>query len=500
MHNFLNTCGLALSVAWLSACGGADELADRQPNGFSNTPVVFNDVSARANSALDVRAELRGVNADGKNGVVRVSWSLTRAGSAALRSNTQVVLRELNDDRPGVVIDIMPVNEEDPSGRIDVPVNTQDDANLQWHLELDRADLQAVPDITAYSIVDLNTILKRDTTPLDQLVSVHVELVEESYTAANIDNRREHNFAVSVNGRLSLGPNPDSPEEILTKPASVTGLLDQGRQPFTLIESGVVDIESPLTVTAERKDPLVYLVMDASSSLATSECADDLYHAVSSTVITLAPAVNFEYRIFDTDVYEVESTLEFLPITGAASGSALYYALDTVVDDISQWEHADRDIFIIAYSDGLDLASWNHYNFPTRDDVVAHVGHRLGNLAEWHQSQNDRSLRTFLVGFDPRTGTEAEEMRFLASQGGGEYVQMNRDDCNASLAVQNTSGDAVKSKIQETFLSLTDHIRSVYYLNYSSQQTHGRSALALELKLSDNVNSTIQLPARPVEQ
>jgi len=264
---------------------------------------------------------------------------------------------------------------------------------------------------------------------------------------------------------LSLDSEPDVTGEIPTKSVSVTGLVENGLQPFTVIESGVVDSESPLTVTDERRDPLVYLIMDASSSLASSECADDVYHAVSSTVITLAPAVNFEYRIFDTEVYEVSSTLDFLPLAGNASGSALYYALDTVVEDISQWENADRDIFIIAYSDGLDLASWNHYDFASRDDVVSHVGYRLSNLVEQHQTNNDRSLRTFLVGFDPRTGSEAEEMLFLATQGGGEYVQMDRSDCNASLALQNSLDDSVQSKIKETF-----------------------------------VHSTIQLPALPIER
>lgn len=490
-------------LASLAACSGADNLSERVPNGFASAPITFNDAGitgVAGNVALDVRTELRGVNSDGENAIVRVSWSLTEAGFASLRPNSRIVLREYRNDTPTAVIDVKPVSEENPSGSIDVPVNTEEDTETQWFLELDRADLLAVPDITTHNIVNVGLILKRDTTPLDQLVSVNVQLVEDSYTATNIDNRREHNFSVSVSGRLNLGEKPDNPDEILTKSAFVTGLVDNGLQPFTIIESGVVDTESPLTVTDERKDPLVYLVMDASSSLLNSECADDLYHAISSTVITLAPAVNFEYRIFDTDVYEVESTLEFLPISGAASGSALYYALDTVVEDIAQWESPDRDIFIIAFSDGLDLASLNHYDFASRADVVTHVGRRLSNLASQHQTNNDRSLRTFLVGFDPRTGSEAEEMLFLATQGGGEYVQMNREDCNASLALQNSLEDSVQSKIRETFLSLTDHIRSVYHLNYSSQQTHGRSTLSLELKLTDMVNSTIQLPARPVEQ
>ncbi len=497
-------CGITLLVASLAGCGGADELSERIPNALAGTPVVFNDLgvinNSALNSALDVRTELRGVNSDGKNAVVRVSWALTDTGFAALKPNSRIVLRQFRNDTPTAVINIKPVSEDAPSGSVDVPVNTQSDSDTQWYLELDRANLLAVPDITTHSIVNVGAILKRDTTPLEQLVSVDVQLVEDSYTATNINNRREHNFALAVNGRLNLGQNPDNPDEMLTKPAFVTGLVDEGREPFTVIESGVVDTESPLMVTDERKDPLVYLVMDASSSLLQSECADDLYHAISSTVISLAPAVNFEYRIFDTDVYEVDSTLEFLPISGGASGSALYYALDTVAEDISKWEHSDRDIFVIAYSDGLDLASWNHYDFATRDDVVTHVGRRLSNLVQQHRDLNDRSLRTFLVGFDPRTGSEAEEMLFLATQGGGEYVQMDRDDCNASLALQNSQNDRVQSKIQETFLGLTDHIRSVYYLNYSSQQTHGRSSLAVELKLSDTVSSTIQLPARPVEQ
>jgi len=500
MRTLKKSCVAASLLALLAACGGADELNERIPTGVTDLPITLNDLGTIDVPALDVRTELRGVKSDGENAVVRISWSLTDAGAVALKPNSRIVLREFSDGAPRAAIEIKPVSDNAPSGSIDIPVNTSDDADTQWYLELDRANLLAVPEITTHNIVNVGSILKRDTTPLDDLVSVNLELVEGSYTAANIDGRREHDLTVSVSGRLGLGPNPDNPEEILTKAASVTGLVEDGMQPFTIIESGVVDTESPLTVVGHRKDPLVYLVMDASSSLTTSECADDLYHAISSTVLTLAPAVNFEYRIFDTDVYEVESTLEFLPITGNASGSALYYALDTVVEDIAQWENPDRDIFIIAYSDGLDLASWNHYNFATRDDVVSHVGRRLSNLVQQHETNNGQTLRTFLVGFDPRTGSEAEEMQFLATQGGGEYVQMDRGDCNASLALQNSRDDAVRSKIRETFLSLTDHIHSVYQLNYSSQQTHGLSSLALELKLSDMVNSTIQLPARLVDR
>ncbi len=489
----------AVLVAAMIGCGDSGGLSSRVPKGYSGAPEPLNDGVTISQPALNVRQELRGVNADGENAVIRVSWSLTDQGINALQPNSQVRLRAMRDDTPAEVIETQPVSEETPAGTIDVPVNTEADANTQWYIELDRANLTAVPGITNYSVLNLSHILSRNTTALDKLQSVELSLVPESYSAENIGNRREHEFTVAVSGELDIGPDPENSGENRTKSVFVTGLLKDGAQPFILRESGILDTESPLSVTDQRKDPLVYLVMDASSSMMDSECSDDLYHAISSTVITLAPSVNFNYRIFDNEVYEVESTLEFLPIEGEASGSALYYALDTVVADIEKWENRDRDIFIIAYSDGLDLASWNHYNFASRDAVVAHVGRRLHSISQQHFQFNGRTLKTFLMGFDPRTGSEAEEMYYLATRGGGEYIQLNRDDCNASIVLQNSDSDVVTDKIEETFLSLTDHISSVYHINYSSQQTHGHSQLSLELNLGDSLKHTLDLPPRPIE-
>ncbi len=484
----------------LIGCSGGDELADRVPSGDSGIPAVFHDeASAPKNPAVQVQQELRGVSADGETALVRLSWTLTREGLSALRPNSRIRLRSYRNKIPGDVIETQSVSAETPSGIIDVPVNTESDIDRNWYIELDRADLSAVPGVTGFTVLSLGDLLRRNTTPLDRLKSVELSLIEGSYSAETVNNRREHRLTVSVSGQLVRDPDPLNPSVELTQPVNVTGLLADNLQPFTMVESGVVDTESPLTVTDQRKDPLVYLVMDASSSLQESECLDDLYHAITSTVITLAQSANFEYRVFDNEVYEVDSTLEFLPFEGAASGSALYYALDTVVTDILEWENRDRDIFIIAYSDGLDLASWNHYDFANRDDVITHVGRRLRALAQEHHQINDRSLKTFLLGFDPRTGSEAEEMLYLATQGGGEYIRMSGDDCDASLALQNPGSDLVGERVKETFLALTDHIRSVYHLHYSSQQTHGRSSLSLQLRLSDAVNHTLDLPARPIQ-
>lgn len=496
----------AILLAALAGCGGSDELSNRVPNGFSSTSDVLDDGVSRVGPAFTARQELRGVSADAENAVVRVSWALTDDGMAVLRPNSRIRLRTFEDDIPGRVIETRAVNEDAPSGTFDMPVNTETDTETSWYLELDRADLTAVPGITGSSVLNLGDILRRNTTPLNDLRSIDIELLPDSYTAETMGNRREHNFSVNVKGLLEFDPDQfDSVEERITKEISVTGLLTAERQPFVLTEDGVDDGESPLTVTDQRKDPLVYLVMDASSSMQESECSDDLYHAVNSTVITLAPVANFNYRIFDNEVFEVDSTLEFLPIDGVASGSALYFALDTVVADILRWENRDRDIYIIAYSDGLDLASWNHYDFDSRDAVVTHVGRRLGALAQEHADTNGRELKTFLVGFDPMTGSEAEEMLYLATQGRGEYIQMSRDDCNSSLALQNSAGDVVGERIKETFQTLTNQIRSVYHFNYSSQQTHGKSVLQLTLDLTDSsevsdwVADSEILPPRPVD-
>jgi len=193
--------GLVL-LAVMAGCGGSDDLSSRVPNSIPADSAVLNDSGTISQSALNATYELRGVNSDGDAGVVRVSWSLTDSGFDTLRSNSRVRLRELRDGQPGRVIDSRAVSEESPSGVFDVPVDTTADIETRWRLELDRADLTAVPGITNFTVVNLESILRRSTTDLSRLRSVELSLVEDSYTAENIDNRREHNFSVSVAGHV----------------------------------------------------------------------------------------------------------------------------------------------------------------------------------------------------------------------------------------------------------------------------------------------------------
>jgi len=86
-------------------------------------------------------------------------------------------------------------------------------------------------------------------------------------------------------------------------------------------------------------------------------------------------------------------------------------------------------------------------------------------------------------------------MRYLARMGEGKYVQLNREDCVASASVATAETNPASRKITETFQSLTDHIRSVYHLNYSSQQTHGNTSLSLQLHIDDQLMDTLTLPA-----
>jgi len=488
----------AVCVALVAVLHGCDsDVVSRAPNGPTAADSgAFGDDAAFTHAALNVSTQLRGVNSDGRNAVVRVAWSVTAAGLQTLGGRSQVRLRNYTNGSATGVIASQPVSEDTSSGVFDIPVDVVEDTSTQWFLELDRAALSLVPNLSGFTVVNLEPILSRKTTPLDVVTQAELELVPDSYTADNVGGRREHNFSVHVKGRIPVN-DPNQPAHN-TKPVFVTGLVQNGNKPFRIIESGVEDIESPLSVTDDRKDPVLYLVMDVSSSVVQGQCWDDLQHAVSSTIINLAGATNLEYRIFDNEIYRIESTLDLLPISGEASGSALYHSLDRVVGELESWEHRDRDIFIIAFSDGLDLASWNHYDFASRQDVVTHVGRRLNGMALQHSFYNQREFKTFLVGFDPRTALEAQEMSYLALQGRGDYVQMNRDDCDPNVVINGASADPVESKITETFHSLSDHIRSVYHLNYSSQQTHGRSPISLQLHLGDTHMHTLELPERPV--
>jgi len=482
------------SIACQSGCDS--DIAERRSAGSNLSATGVLDDAANLQPALHVVTQLRGVSSNGRSAVVRVAWSLTEQGIESLSGRNQVRLRHYKNNSPGRVIATRAVSESEPSGEFDVPVDTSDDLHTKWLLELDRASLEAVPNLAAYSLVDLEPILARAETPLEDVTQAELALLPDSYTATNVAGRREHEFSVHVKGRIPI--NDENQPAHNTKPIFVTGLVQDESKPFRVIESGINDIESPLTVVDDRRDPILYLLMDVSASVVQGQCWDDLQHAVTSTIIHLADSVNLEYRIFDNEIYRIESTLDLLPLSGEASGSAIYHSIDRVLGEIEEWEHKDRDIFIIAFSDGLDLASWNHYDFESREAVIAHVGRRLSDVAWRHKRHNRRDLKTFLVGFNPRTDEEAREMNYLATQGQGSYVQMNRDDCDPVVALSNASTDPVRSKITETFHSLSDHIRSVYHLNYSSQQTHGRSSISLQLHLGDTLAHTLDLPARPL--
>jgi len=316
---------------------------------------------------------------------------------------------------------------------------------------------------------------------------MHVELVPGSYNSEVVGDRREHRFAVRVLAKYNdLASQQSTNCEALSLEdiesgtlQPVIGLDKKADANFVALEYGEADVESPVTVSYSKESLGVYLVMDVSSSVVESRVAHYMLDAVSRSVISLAQFSDFNYRIFGTNVYELGSLRDINFDDPAGSGTALYYSIDTALDDIENYAPAGQNKIIIAISDGHDLASRNFYPaFKSHEQVREHIAQRIVNVQEGQNQFYDSQLQAYFLELPGAgdSGSSGDNMQMLAQLSGGTHFDASD-----------------RQGLQESLQTITDHVGGSYDLVYSSQQTPDDTELELRVH-AGGCAFTIPLP------
>lgn len=461
---------LAVScVGMLAACEGGDVRRN------ANSDVALLDdgqitLSSGVSDAplIDVDTRLLGTSANGRVADLELQWSLAPEAQPAIRRSTTLVVTARSADGGTEILTRERVAVDELDGEIDVAIPV-DTPVTEITLGLEGLVAGLVDDLPAVTSVSLPNVLTVPPTPVDQITSLQAELVPNSYRSEIENGRRWHRFAVRVEGELADGaPNQAGP-------VSITGLDQDTSRHFTAFEGGINDPESPVTARFEEQRVTVYLIMDVSSSVSLAGAADDLIDAVARTVLTLAPFAQFDYRVFASDVYEIESLRDLNFDDLNDSGTAFYRAVDSAIDDA---ESHHGDVLMIAFTDGRDLASRNFYPaFLSHEQVLEHVVNRLENVVEARQRLSGSRFEAHFVSLGSDIDTAALE-RLARAGSGAHYASFEN----------NTVGDA--------FAHLTRGVLGHYELEYSSQQLAGDAPLVLQVQANGVLAQPVELPVQ----
>jgi len=297
---------------------------------------------------------------------------------------------------------------------------------------------------------------------------VSAELIDGSYESSLVDGRRVHRFAVKVTDP-SAGPIDDL-LDVNDDPAAleytISGLENNAEAHFFALENEAIDIESPVTVAFDEHPLAVYFVIDRSKSIVDSRQAHLLSNAVSNTVIALTQNVQFDYRTFNGTVNRISSLRELDFDTSDASATALYYAIDTALDDIENFGSIEQD----------------KVSFIDNEQVHEYIVQRVRQVRNTQKEVLGRQLDVYTIGFyNQRSGIDVpEEIHKLdrISEAGGTIKSYNNFNV---------------SDIDNAFAAVVQNIRGVYYLQYSSQQTADNNKLELIVKVNGH-EARVQLP------
>ena len=217
--------------------------------------------------------------------------------------------------------------------------------------------------------VTLLSDLSSELPPGAQLVP---EIVPQSYTQTKVGERMLHRFAVRV----------FDAEENVPGRKTLSGLGNEPERYFTALENGVSDVESPVAVDATRQRVQVYFVLDASYSIVLAGAAEALKRSAARTVMGLHAVADFNYRQFSGPVRALNN-IDSMIFDDATSATALYFALDTALQDIEQ--HADplAHKVVIAFTDGRDYSSINRYpEVLTEEGMLEHATRLVSQARE----------------------------------------------------------------------------------------------------------------------
>ncbi len=448
---------------------------------------LFLNGAQQSGNALQLSSTFTGASADGREADLLLRYKVSPQVRPAVTASTEVVV-SINEKGLATELYRQRIDTEAMEGDLDITIEPSTNGTSLL-VGLDHLDASIVTDTPIYSTVSLPYALELEDSDFANIAGMHVELVPGSYNTAVVGDRREHRFAVRVFAKYNDLPSEqgtsceslslEEVESATLKP--VIGLDKKASANFIALEYGEADSESPVTVSFSKESLGVYLVMDVSSSVVQSRVAHDMLDAVSRSVISLARFSDFNYRIFGTNVYELGSLRDINFDDPAGSGTALYYSIDTALEDIESYAPAGQNKLIIAISDGHDLASRNFYPaFKSHNQVREYIAQRIVNVQEGQNQFQNSQLQTYFLEL-PRAvdnGASSDNMRQLAQLSGGTHFE---------------AGD--KQGLKNALQTITDHVGGSYDLVYSSQQTPDDTQLSLRVN-AGGCAFTIPLPTQ----
>lgn len=474
-----------LLCALASACDRTNSAVPRPTASIGDSELVFDDPVAGhdAGTLLRINTTIASTSPDGSQADLLLTYTLDPVIRSALQASSYVKFEYVAPDTPARLVARASINDE-LSGSAEATVPTTDDnAKLVATIE----GLQpGVIDNTGILVAQLPAVLKRETTDLSRVKRVNAELIDDSYESSLVDGRRVHRFAVKV-----TDPTAAPIDDLLNQNAdlaaleyTISGLENNPTAHFLALENDGIDSESPVTVEFEEHPLAVYFVIDGSKSIVDSRLAHHLSNAVSNTVIALTQSVQFDYRTFNGTVKRIDGLRELEFDAEDASATALYYAIDTALDDIENFGSIHQDKVVLVFTDGKDRASRNYYDesFIDNEQVHEYIVQRVQQVRNAQRKVLGRQLDVYTIGFyNEDSGIDVpEEIRKLdrISEAGGTIKSYNNFNV---------------SDIDNAFAAVVQNIRGVYYLQYSSQQTADNNKVELIVKVNGH-EARVQLP------
>ena len=482
---------VVLTLCLLVGACDSDQLLDSQAQISANGGIsAFDDAApgiVNQRSVFTLNSRIHAASANGSEADLVIRYTLNDLVEPALRSATRIRVDLQDADGNYTLLSRTRLADRRLNGEIEVtvPVNAQ---SRGLRVSLDGLGANLVTDLARYSTITLPSVFEQPAIDLGKVDDVTAELVDGSYSSSVEGNRRLHRFAVRVEGTLNEAESELGLEA--GQRVSVTGLEQNIARHFHALEYGFEDVESPVSANygAEKLD--VYLVMDVSSSITQAAAAHHLLDTVSRTVIALGRVANFNYRMFTRDVAELDS-LRSIDFDLNDSGTALYRALDTALDDIENFGSNHQDKIIIAFTDGRDFSSRNFYPaFLSHEQVLDYITQRLGNVAQVQREYLNRRMELYMVGI----GTDIDEQGLQSMV---DSVAVHANDADSSDEGESgffTAPNYTNVEINRAFAHLTNSIKGVYYLEYSSQQTPDDTDLVLDVVVNGIHADPVRLP------
>lgn len=437
----------AISLLWLAGCDKGDlETAETGS---------FVDLRNNATGKVELDVEALGRTEDGQDTELVLTYTLTGIDPATLPAGSSLVITLVDESgRPIVVTDSIPLDPQRTTGEVEIvaPGHTGEVAAVAT-LEVMSDDGEELIDNEAQGILEIDLSNPVQPSELASLEDFSLELVENSYESELQGERRVHRFTVRAYDQDCI---------------SIRGLSEDVGEYFSLYENSFLDVESPVVYDSRSNFIRVYFVLDASSSI-TDNDRQQLMNAARYASDRMLDDYVVDFRQFSGDIERLGSYRDYTPDTGE-SATAFYYAIDTVLEEIEAHGPTDDYHVIIGFTDGVDLASRNHYDpalsKPAIQEMIRDKVEQF-RLAPGFDYGSGLELHLLSVG---NVSEERPALDSLAAAGGGQHVFASD-----------------KSALEPMLEALVNRVLATYHLQYSSQQQADDSDLRLDVTINDIV-------------